>query len=171
MTMYQTKEVFQMKIKDIEFFENSDFNIKGGINFNIFNEVGGWRYVNIGQLEDRTIYIDSDGQRLDQVKYYFEDLIERAKFHDEGIEETVKDFGDALDNMEVTLVKIADIWKPHDGNNGGISVIWSVKDFGFGETVLYLSKEGKLMIDSEMLPKDFCIWIFNKALEYHWRNQ
>lgn len=155
-----------MLIKNIQFTECLDFDFKGVMRFDILkNDL--WSYFWIGLRKDLTISIDSDRESLETVQSYFDQIIDNAKYHDK--EPVPKNWGDEqLNDMDLASVKITGIWQPFKNNNGGIEVCWDINDFGFGQTVLFMSKEGKMVIDAERLPYDFAKWIFRKALDYHW---
>lgn len=159
-----------MKISAIEFFDNPDFNIKGGINFNVRNEVGGWRYINIGQRQDKTLYIDADGQRLDQVQDLFDQIIDSATDPEIGtaFEMPRTSSRDYRQNPpEFNKVWIDSIWKPGEHNNGGIDLHWEMK-WESGRIELKLSKEGLLIIDGQGCGYEFCKAAFRASLDYHW---
>ena len=159
-----------MQISDIEFFENPDFNIKGGINFNVFNEVGGWRYVNIGQRQDKTLYIDADGQRLDQVQDLFDQIIDSATDPEVGTDfemprTSERDY--RKDPIEFNRCFIDAIWPFSKFSNGGIDLHWEI-GWETGRVELYLSKEGILEIDGQACGYEFCKAAFRAALAFHW---
>lgn len=155
-----------MRISGIEFNDNEDENIKGLITFDIERDHG-WDYFWMGIDNQCNIIIDSDRESLETVQSYFDQIIDEAIYHDKP--PIPKNWGDEqLNDMDLASVKITGIWPPFENNNGGIEVSWGIHDFGFGTTTLFMSKEGKMVIDAERLPYDFCKWIFRKALDYHW---
>lgn len=157
-----------MRISGIEFSDNEDENIKSLINFDIERDHG-WDYFWMGVDNNSNVIIDSDGQSLETIQSYFDQIIDKAKYHDKGT--IPENWGEEeLKHLELTLVsaKITGIWPPFENNNGGIEVSWSINDFGFGTTTLFMSKKGEMVIDAECLPYDFAKWIFRNALAYHW---
>lgn len=82
----------------------------------------------------------------------------------------------AIKNPDYTLtsVEVVSIWGPWEkplkngnknGNNGGMSISWSTVSAGFGELIIYLTKENELRIESEGMSKDFCKQVLTKLID------
>lgn len=52
-------------------------------------------------------------------------------------------------------------WGPHEGNDGGFTLIWSCKDMGFGELSFVRMKDGTVRCDNECMGIEFVKAVFD----------
>jgi len=64
-------------------------------------------------------------------------------------------------NVEIDSVGT---WTKHEYNNGGIRINWSA-NIGFGQLDIFMNKEGRLIVDSEYMGKDFVLEVLEALVD------
>jgi len=56
-------------------------------------------------------------------------------------------------------------WNPHENNNGGFIIQYSIKNFGFGEISFVIEKDGSLTCDTETSSREFAQIVLSELLK------
>ena len=68
--------------------------------------------------------------------------------------------------MSTYDVKINSVstWSKHRGNNGGLRINW-LANVGFGQLDIFMDEEGKLVVDSEYMGKEFVMEVLEALVD------
>ena len=68
------------------------------------------------------------------------------------------------EKFEFIEARISDTWSKNKRNDGGFSIDWAVKSWGFGG-ITFIIKNGKLYMDTEYMGKDFVKQCLNAVID------